>query len=69
MVYWYTLSISEDGVSNTFQEEGIMSVSCWVLLRLEKSIKVPEWALNEVICGHFRKSAAVYYVQNFIRLW
>ena len=33
-----------------------MSVSCWMLLGLEESIKVPERALDEVVRRHFRKA-------------
>jgi hypothetical protein len=34
------------------QEEGIMHISCWMALRLEKSIEVPERTLNEFVSGH-----------------
>ena len=57
LAYWWKHIVVKT-VSNTFQEECIMSITCWVLLRLEKSIKVPEWTLNEVVRGHFRKTAA-----------
>lgn len=36
----------------TLQEEGVVLVSCWVLLGLEEGIKVPEGALHKVVCGH-----------------
>lgn len=40
----------------TRDEEGVVLVSCWVLLGLEQRIEVPEGALDEVIGGHFRES-------------
>jgi hypothetical protein len=33
-----------------------MSISCWMSLRLEKSVKVPEWWFNVTICFHFLES-------------
>lgn len=36
----------------TFQEEGVMLVTRWVLLGLEESIKVPEGALDEIVGWH-----------------
>jgi hypothetical protein len=35
------------------EEESIVCVSRGVLLRLEKGVKIPERALNKVVCGHF----------------
>lgn len=40
----------------TIQEEGVVLVPGWVLLRLEQSIKVPEGAFYEVVSGHLRES-------------
>lgn len=39
----------------TSKEEGVVLVTCWVLLGLEKGIKVPEGALNEVVGRHLRE--------------
>lgn len=36
----------------TRQEEGIMSITSWMLLRLEKTIKVPEARFNVVVRRH-----------------
>lgn len=46
--FWEIFTI--DGV---LQEESVMKISCWVTLRLEKCIKVPEWALNKSVSWHF----------------
>ncbi len=43
--------------THTLYEERIVSIPGRVLLRLEKCIKVPERALNEVIGWHLSKSA------------
>ena len=34
-------------------EEGIVHVSCWVTLRLEKCVEVPERTLDISVCWHF----------------
>ena len=36
----------------TFEEKGIVLVPGRMLLWLKECIKVPEGALNEVVCGH-----------------
>lgn len=46
----------ERRIEVTFDKEGIMTISGWMLLRLEESIKVPERTLNIVVGWHFRKS-------------
>jgi len=37
-------------------EESIMSISSWVLLRLEKCIEIPEGAFNELVSSHLFKA-------------
>src|SRR5690349_24864022 len=37
-------------------EESVLSVTGWMLLRLEQSVKVPERRLNEIVRRHFLKS-------------
>lgn len=41
----------------TSQEESIMLVTSWVLLRLEERIKVPEGALDEIVRRHLSEPA------------
>ena len=40
----------------TLQEEGVMGIACWVLLRLEEGIEVPERALNEIVGRHLSEA-------------
>lgn len=35
------------------EEEGVMCIPGWMLLWLKQRIKVPEGALNEIVCWHF----------------
>lgn len=44
-----------------------MCIPCWVLLGLEQSIKVPEWALNEVIGWHLGKSKTSEAVEQLMK--
>lgn len=38
------------------EEESVVGVPCWVLLRLEQCIEIPEGTLNEVVCWHLTKA-------------
>jgi hypothetical protein len=40
----------------TCEEEGVVRVAGWVLLRLEQGIKVPEGGLHVVVGGHLLKA-------------
>ena len=42
--------------SLTWEEEGVVCIPCWMLLRLEQRIEIPEWTFNEIICWHFCKT-------------
>jgi len=46
--------------SCTFYEESIMGITCWMVLRLKESIKVPERAFNKVVGWHFCKPGSKY---------
>jgi hypothetical protein len=39
-----------------FEEEGVVGVAGWVLLRLEEGVKVPEGGVYVTVCGHFGES-------------
>lgn len=39
----------------TRNEECVVGISGWVLLRLEQGIEIPEAALYEIVGGHFSK--------------
>ena len=43
-------TVTGDGIS---AEESVLEVTCWVTLRLEKRVEVPERALYPAICRHF----------------
>lgn len=44
------------GLELTRQEEGVMLVPGWVLLRLEQRVKVPERAFYEVVGRHLAET-------------
>mmetsp|Transcript_1816 Transcript_1816/g.2637 ORF Transcript_1816/g.2637 Transcript_1816/m.2637 type:complete len:231 (-) Transcript_1816:248-940(-) len=45
-----------DGGGGLVEEEGVVSVPCGMLLRLEESVEIPETGLDVVVCGHFLKA-------------
>ena len=45
-----------DSSGRLLQEEGVMSLTAWMLLRLEQSVKIPEGAFNEAVRRHFLKA-------------
>ena len=44
-------------VMPTRDEEGVLCIAGRVFLRHEKGVKIPETALNEIVCRHLREPA------------
>lgn len=50
---------------NTREEKSIMSITSRMLLRLEKSVKIPERALYKIISRHFSEAKNKINLENF----
>ena len=42
--------------SQTRNKEGVVCVTCWMLLRLKQRVKVPETTFNKVVGWHLSKT-------------
>ena len=54
-------SIARDWI---LEEESVMSVTCWMRLRLEQSVEVPEGTLNESVRWHLVETHLYKYLSE-----